>query len=847
MLRIALQGLRGRKGPFAGAFVALAVAAALVMACVTLTEAGLRAAPAVERYTGTPIVVSGVQELKTGEDADPVPLLERARIPAALVPRLAAVPGVRAAIADLSAPAELRWPAGAVAGPTGHPIAAHPWETAALTPYALRSGRAPRGARELVVDGGLARRGRLRVGQRVTLTSNGPAQPMTVVGIAATAVAVKRQGVVFLTRAEAERLAATPGRVDAIGILPASGANLSALADRLRVAAGPQVRVVTGASRGEVEHVESIEAREGLLALCGTFGGLALLIAMFVVSSTIGLAVMQREREVALLRAIAATPRQVRRMIAWEALVVALVASAAGLAPGLMLARALGGALVRHGIGPEDLQVAFGIVPAIVTVACTALTALVAVVAAGRRAARVHPTQALQESSAEPASIGRIRLGAGVLALAGAGVLLGTAATSGDPNVAADTATVSAFALVLATALLGPIAVRLAAAVAARALGSGTREHGFLAVSNVRTSSRRFASATTPLVLCVAMSCLLLFLTTTRVHVTSDQGERRMTAELVVQSGGVGVPPAAVADLRAVDGVRTAVGVASTTLGPTLGERYGELPAAVADPDGIADVLDLDVRSGSLADLGDATVALSTAQAAAAHAGVGRRVSVMLGDGARREATVVAIYDRALGFGDVLLPMAMASGHRTSPLLDAVLIRTAPGASPDNVAVRLRALAGRYPGLIVGDRHDLAVRADADRETTDWLFRVLVAIIFVFTAIAVVNTLMMIGLHRTRELALLRLVGATGRQVRAMARREAGVVVALGLLLGGAIALVALMPTSSILSGSAIPYAPAGLVLLVLGSAAAVGLLGSEIATRLALRSRAVDAIGLRD
>ena len=850
MLRIALQGLRGRKGPFAGAFVALAVAAALVMACAALTEAGLRSAPGVERYAGAPIVVAGHQEMEAAaetEDTDAVPLLERARVPAALVPRLAAVPGVRAAIADISVAAGLRGPAGAVTGPTGHPIAAHPWETAALTPYALRSGRAPVRARELVVDAGVARRGHLRVGQRVELASNGPAQAMTVVGIAGTAAAVKRQGVVFVTRDEAERLATTPGRVDAIGILPASGVDRDALADRVRKVTGGRVRVVTGADRGEVEHVESIEAREGLLALCGTFGGLTLLIAMFVVSSTIGLAVMQRQREVALLRAIAATPRQVRRMIAWEALAVGLVASIAGVAPGVLLARALGGALSARGIGPEDLHVAAGIVPVIVTVATTALTALVAVLAAGRRAARVHPTRALQESSAEPASIGRIRLAAGLLVLGGGSVLLATSATSGDAVVAADTATVSAFALVLATALLGPVVLRLTAAIAVRVLGGRSGEQGFLALSNVRSSSRRFASATTPLVLCVAMSCLLLFLTTTRQHATAGQGERRLTADLVVASHGAGVPAAAVAELRAAAGVKTAVGVASTTLGPTLGARYGELPAAVVDPPGVGDVLDLDVRSGSLAALRDGTIALSATQAVTAHAGIGRRVSVTLGDGTRQMAEVVAIYERALGFGEVLLPTSMASGHRTSPLLDAVLIRTAPGASPAAVAARLRALAGRYPGLTVGARGDLAVRADAERETTDWLFRVLVAIVFVFTAIAVVNTLMMIGLHRTRELALLRLVGATARQVRAMARREAFTVVSLGVLLGGGIALVALMPTSSVLSGSAIPYAPAGLVLLVLGSAAAVGLAGSEIATRLALRARPVDAIGLRD
>src|SRR5690242_12251158 len=122
MLRLALQGLHGRKGPFAGAFVALAIAAALVMACATLLQAGLNAKSPVERYAGAPIVVSGDQKehVNVGTDnEDSVPLYERVRIPAALEQQLRALPGVRAAVADLSVPAAIRGRRGFVEGPGG--------------------------------------------------------------------------------------------------------------------------------------------------------------------------------------------------------------------------------------------------------------------------------------------------------------------------------------------------------------------------------------------------------------------------------------------------------------------------------------------------------------------------------------------------------------------------------------------------------------------------------------------------------------------------------------------------------------------------------------------------------
>src|SRR3954469_23718382 len=119
MLRLPSQGLRGRRAPFAGAFVALAVAAALVMACGTLLQAGLRSDAPVERYSAAPIVVAGSQEavVKPGTEAqDTVPLFERARIDASLVGRVAGVPGVRLAVADVAAPAELHGPTGVVEG-----------------------------------------------------------------------------------------------------------------------------------------------------------------------------------------------------------------------------------------------------------------------------------------------------------------------------------------------------------------------------------------------------------------------------------------------------------------------------------------------------------------------------------------------------------------------------------------------------------------------------------------------------------------------------------------------------------------------------------------------------------
>ena len=299
----------------------------------------------------------------------------------------------------------------------------------------------------------------------------------------------------------------------------------------------------------------------------------------------------------------------------------------------------------------------------------------------------------------------------------------------------------------------------------------------FSASANLRTATRRFSSASTPLVLTVAMSCTLLFSTTTQDHAVSQQRQAALSGELAITSSGPGLPPATLADVRATRGVRSAVALTPTTLGPSLGSSDDTLPAEILDG-GQGGGLDAGVTSGSLTALHGDAIALGRQRADAAHAHVGDRVAVMLGDGTRTHATVAAIYSRALAFGDALLAPELAAGHQTSPLLGTILVQTD---RPTAVARRLRALAARYPGLRVSDRASLTTATDSERETNRWLGPLFVVIIFAFTSIAVVNTLVMIALQRGRELALLRLVGATRSQVRSMARWEAALIITIGL------------------------------------------------------------------
>ena len=177
---------------------------------------------------------------------------------------------------------------------------------------------------------------------------------------------------------------------------------------------------------------------------------------------------------------------------------------------------------------------------------------------------------------------------------------------------------------------------------------------------------------------------------------------------------------------------------------------------------------------------------------------VGDRVLLTMGDGAHERARIVAHLQARRWVS------ATSCCRRAWPR------RTARARSWTPCCCARRPGVGRRRGCAEGARaratracrsataHDLALRVDRNREANDWLMRILSVILFAFTAIAVVNTLMMIGLHRARELALLRLVGATPRQIRAMARWEGAAIVTLGVGLGAGIALVTLMPAAAL-------------------------------------------------
>lgn len=816
LLSFSLKTLRHRKAAFAGAFVSLFCAAALVSACGMLLETGLRGHVDPERYAGAPVVVAGDQYVhktitkgngKTKHKSKAIS--ERAWIPESLTEEVAGVPGVRKAVAEVAFP---------VGTPDGE-AAGHGWDSAVLTPFTLADGRAPRQAGEVVVDDGSA----LRTGDRLRALTPAGAAEYRVTGV--TAQTVAGQDTLFFAPDEARRLAGRPGLVSAIGVFPEPGAEPD-LAAALR---GTRALAHTGADRGTAEFLDAEQARIKLISTGGALGGTSLIVAVLVVSGTFALSVQQRQREIALLRAVAATPRQLRRLLGGEALVIALAAGPAGAAAGFGVGFWLRSKFVELGTMPAHLPLVVSPFPAVAALLATVLAAWAAARLAARRAARVRPVEAMGEAALPTARLPWPRLVAGVVATAGAVVL--TLVLSGLSTEAAASPVTMLTALVwtIAVALLGPPLARAAAALAAIPLRA-SRVSGHLAAAGMRTGARRTAAVVTPLSLLIGLACTILFVPTTLGHAAEREAAAGTRADYVA---GPRIPAGAAEALRGEPGVEAVTEVLHTEVRAGL----TKLTARGVTAGKLARTTDLGVVSGSMAGFDAEAVAVSESAAGRLGVGVGDELALTLGDGTPAELTVAAVYSRGLGFGELTLAHDLVAGH-VDDRLGTLLV-----AAPELTRAELAELLAGVPGAEVLDRAE-AVAAEPENAAVNY---VAMGLIIAFTAIAVVNTLAMSTADRVRELALLRLVGTTRRQVLRMLRLETLAALLLAGVLGTGIAYATLTAFAAGMTGTAAPHIPPAGYLALVAGVAALALAATALPGRVALRQHPAEAVAGRE
>ncbi|WP_024285582.1 ABC transporter permease [Cellulomonas sp. KRMCY2] len=846
MLRLALIMARHRVAALLAVAFALLGGAAVVTTVGVIADSGFRSHVSVERFGGADVLVSANQTYGSAGDIATV-LPERARVPLDVVGRLAQLPDVTLAVGDLSFPA-------AVVDRDGHAIPAgdakvggHGWSSAAMLAGEKGDsppldGSAPAGANDVAVGAGIAASAGVRPGDHIVVVVAGVSATYRVSGVLGASTAG-----IYFEDATAARIAGRDAGgapvVDVVALRTAPGAAESVAAAAREVVHDQGLVVSAGSARGDAESPAALAGRNALPLIAGSLSGVSLLVVGFIVAGALGVSFSAQRRDFALMRAVGATPRQIRTVAATQATAVALVAMVPGVALGYLLAEQLRALLVTSGLLPATLPLSFGPLPAVATVLLLVGVVQVAARSAASRTSRLPATEAVAESRSEPRAPSRSRALTGVLLIVGSTATAVTPLLSRTQVGAAGTALAGMLAAI-GLALLGPLLISRITRILGRRLPARASASSWLAVANSHAYALRAGAAVSTLALLVVFTLTYTFTQTTVLAATTSDLRDGTTAQATLSAPDLGgLPDDALASVRAVPGVEAAAPVGTTTvLWPSslMGEEEVEPASAlILTPDASA-VLDLGVRSGSLADLTGATVAVDTESARSKKTSLGATVNLVLGDGARVAARVVAVYTRGLAFGPVVLSRDLAAGH-TAVLDQSALIRTdgTPAA-----AHALAAFAGSQPGLVVdvagGESASGADAAPAGLGGVPkelWINVAVLGVLLAYLLLGVANKLVASTLQRRNEIATLQLAGATPRQVRMMMRREAALASVVAVVTGVALSAVPLALLGLGFVDRPWPAGPGWLLPVVAVVVCAIAFLAIELPTRQALRT----------
>ncbi|MEV0112754.1 FtsX-like permease family protein [Streptomyces sp. NPDC050844] len=837
--RISLSSLRGHKRRFAGTFLAVMLGVAFLAGTLVMgdTLRGSFDTMFGNATSGTDAVVRSADTITTPDDSQGT----RQPVKTSLVEKIERTDGVAAAAPSIQGAGQLLGKDREPIGGEGPPTLAGNWiADGKLNAYQLADGRAPAKSGEVVVNRGAAESGGLKIGDTTTLRTPDPVK-VTIVGLATFGGEDGMAQTTFtgMTQADAEKyLTPKPGEAASIQVRAGPGVSEQELVDALSPVLPKGVEAITGEASA-AENTDNISGQFLTLftSFLLVFSGVALLVATFSIHNTFAIVVAQRTRENALLRALGASRRQVTASTLVEASAVAVVASVAGLAGGIGIAAGLQALFPAIGFPfPEGDLVISGLsmlLPLAVGIVVCLGSALLPAVRAGRTA----PLAALRETAVDHSGASRGRAVAGtVLALTAVGLSLFGVLVSPSVWLAGAGAVLALAAFVV----LGPVASSRAVRILGGPLDRLRGVTGGLARRNALRSPKRTAATASALMIGVAVVSLFTVFGAS-LKATMDQTVNRSFAgDLAISTpgfgaGGSGLSPKLAPALAEQPEVETAVG-----LGKGAAEVDGEGRAlTVTDPGPFAKSFDLGKIEGSLDGLGTNGIAITRSEAEKQDLKVGSKAELAFADGKKATFTVRALFGQSELAGDYVITREAWAPHRMQDADSLVSVTFKDGVSASDGEAAVSKTAQEYGNPDVQTRGEYAQSAAGGIDMMLTLVYALLALAVLIALLGIANTLTLAIHERTRELGLLRAVGQTRAQLRAMVRWESVLVAAFGtaggLALGGFLGWV-LVKASDGATDSAFAFAvpPVQLVVVALVGLAAGALAGLRPARRAA-------------
>ena len=706
-------------------------------------------------------------------------------IPASVLQQVKAVDGVRAADGTVQGFAQFVGKDGKPVTTGGAPtlgvsVSADPALQGATT---LRAGRLPSGPNEVAVDARTASKQGFKVGDQVKVLLQGGSRTFTVAGIVGFGEADNLAGATLAAfdTPTAQDVLNRKGNFDEIDVAGQPGVDAATLRDRIAAAVPAKYEVLTGA---DLAKQTADEISRGLnffnYALLG-FAGVALFVGAFLIFNTFAIIVAQRTRELALLRCLGASRRQVLTSVLAESAIVGVLASLVGLAFGLVIAIGLRALLKGFGIDLPSTTIQFLPRTIIVSLAVGILVTLVSAVLPALKATRVPPVAALQpETAFAPTRFRKRRIVFGLLVTA-AGVALLLAGLFQDEGNRLANIGAGAVIIFLGVAVLSPLIARPLAAVIGWPFARVFRLPGRLARENAMRNPRRTASTAAALMIGLALVAFVSILAASIKASATQVLDKSVAADYILTTQNF-QPISTQVVTRLQD---------RPEVSEVTGVRMGsfKLNGAVkglsgVDPQAYDQVVRTETTAGSLADLAQGGVAVKDTVAEDQGWKLGDDVPMEFPRNGVQQEPIRAIYKDNNLNGDYLIGLGEYAKGYTDQQDQLVLVKAAPGVAPATAKAAIEGALQDFPNVQVQDQ--AAYKASTAKQIDQLLGLVsaLLGLAILIALFGIVNTLALSIFERVRELGLLRAVGATRAQLRSMIRWEAVIIAVLGAVLG---------------------------------------------------------------
>lgn len=784
MLRITIRNLLARKLRLLLSGLAVVLGVMFVAGAFVLTDTLGRTFDSVfaTAYSEIDVVVRGKSKLHVNEfEGENVP----SNLPASLVDKVSTLPGVASATGVVSADgARVIGKNGKALASYGPPQLGGNWVDSD-TLIDLREGRAPTKDDEIVVNAAVAKAAKLSVGDRVGVLTLEPKREFTVVGIYGYSGGRDSIGgvqeVLFTTPVAQRLMLGEPDVFSSVVVDAADGVRPTTLRDTITQALGDEYIVKTGE---ELADEESQSLKEGLAffnnILLG-FAAVALFVGVFLILNTFSIIVAQRTRELALMRAVGASRRQIVAAVLTEAVIIGLLAAVLGLGAGI----GVGAALAAIFSAFSDLELAAIGVPLTAVISAFVVGLLVTIVAAllpALRASRIPPIAAMQDVATPDRPLTRITVAGALVSAAGVTMLgIGLFGDAGSHTLWLILGGV--LISFIGIALLTPLISKPTVALLGRLFSWSVP--GKLGRLNSGRNPRRTAITAAALMVGIAL--------VTGVTVILDSAKRSLAAfiednvkaELVISGLQTG-PRQPTFDPAVLDKAAELPGVAAVTglyVDFALVDDERTYVFAPTDLAGFREIFLLKMTTGAVDQLDAGQLLVDDTTAQERGLTVGSTVQVQLARGERTTYTVAGIYEESDLYDGYLLPPQAATNF-TVPQPVQGFLQLAPGATVDQVQPQVDALLADSPEVAVADRAAFLEEQTGLMDQLLVMIQILLALAILIAVLGIVNTLALSVLERTRELGLLRAIGLSRAATMRMITVEAVVISVFGALLG---------------------------------------------------------------